>query len=389
MKAIVDRAALLDAVNLVSGAVAARGPRPQLSCVKISASKDKDQPALVLAGTDAEIALRLALASADVQQPGEVVIPADKLKQIVQAEERDPTLTFEGEADACHIRGSDATFKVFGFPASDFPPIPDYASAAAQSSAKPRGTFTCPAGELAGMVAKTSFATARENSRYAINGVLLKRDAKRLELVATDGRRLALCRATVTGGDKDAKPVSAIVPTKALNMFLRLVRDPEEAVHVVVTDAQILFGFGERGAERATLSSNLVEGTFPPYEEVIPKDQDKRVTFDRDVLLSAVRRAALLTNEDSRGVRMKFNAADKTLELFSRSADQGEARVRADLRGYDGDDIEIGFNPAFIIDVLKVVEDPQVIIEMKASNKPGVMRSGADFVYVVMPVNLQ
>jgi len=234
------------------------------------------------------------------------------------------------------------------------------------------------------------FATARENSRYAINGVLLKRDGKRLEMVATDGRRLALARSSLSGQEKDAKPVSCIIPTKALGMLQKLIHDAEEPVQMAITDNQVLFSFGAPGQPgRATLVSNLVEGAFPPYEDVIPKDQDKKVTFDRDVVSSAVRRAALLTNEESRGVRLAFKAKSKNLELSSRAPEMGEANVKVDLAGYDGDDIEIGFNPQFITDALKVMTEPEVIMELKAPGKPGLIKSGNDFVYVVMPVTLQ
>jgi len=123
--------------------------------------------------------------------------------------------------------------------------------------------------------------------------------------------------------------------------------------------------------------------------DAIPRDQDKKVTFDRDVLGSAVRRAAVLTNEESRGVRLSFKGKSKQLELSSRAPEMGEAEITVDLAGYDGDDIEIGFNPAFITDALKVITDPQVIMELKASSKPALLKSGQDFLYVVMPVNLQ
>lgn len=391
MKVICDRGALLDAVNLVSGAVATRSPRLQLSCIKLAAHKDKDGARLVLTGTDAEISLRITCAQVDVQQTGEALIPAPELRMIVQAEEGDPTLTLESEEDQINIRGRDAHFKVFGYPPSDFPPVPDFAEVAsgAGGAQKAKAVFTSTAGQLAGIVARTVFATARENSRYAINGVLLKRDGKKLEMVATDGRRMALCRGTTAGGDKDSKPVSAIVPTKALLTLQKLVNDPDETIHIAITDSQIVFGFGgPETPDRAVLSSNLVEGTFPPYEDVIPKDQDKKVTFDRDLLASGVRRAALLTNEESRGVRMKFNAAEKGLELTSRAAERGEAKINVDLEAYEGQDVEIGFNPAFITDVLKVLNEPQVVLELKAANKPGVVKSGTDFLYVVMPVNL-
>ena len=227
---------------------------------------------------------------------------------------------------------------------------------------------------------------SRNQLVFAYSGVLFKRDGKRLELVATDGRRLALARANLTGqAEKEAKPVSCIVPTKALSMLLKLIGDPEEQVAIAITDNQIVFSLGGR----AILFSNLVEGAFPPYEDAIPRDQDKKVTFDRDVLASAVRRAAVLTNEESRGVRMSFSGKDKRLELASRAPEMGEAEIKVDVAAYEGTDIEIGFNPAFIIDALKVMNEPQVIMELKAPSKPALIKSGQDFMYVVMPVALQ
>jgi DNA polymerase-3 subunit beta len=382
----------MDAINLVSGAVAQRSPRPQLQCVKITASKSNGAGEVTLSATDAEIALRISLSQVDVHKPGEALIPADKLKQIVSAEDGEPTLTLELDGDALHIKGQDAHFKVFGYPANDFPPVPDFQAMVSGTGDTPKAKafITHPSGSLATLVTRTLFATARESSRYAINGVLLKRDGKRLEMVATDGRRLALARANLTATDKDAKGMSCIVPSKALNMLLRLISSHDEPVQIAVTDAQILFSFGTAASPgRAVLVSNLVDGSFPPYEDVIPKDQDKKVTFDRDVLASAVKRAALLTNEESRGVRLFFSGKDKQLELTSRAPEMGEATVRVNLAEYTGDDLEIGFNPLFILDALKVLDDNQVIMELKGPGKPGLVRSGTDFVYVVMPVSLQ
>lgn len=392
MKVICDRGALQDAVNLVSGAVAGRTPRVQLTCVKINAERRDGVGELVLAATDAEISMRVRIAQVDVQQPGQTLIPADKLRAIVGAEDGEPTLTLDAEAEVCHIRGADAHFKIFGFPVDDFPPIPDFADVVAGTAEIPksRGFFSYRAGALDTLVARTLFATARENSRYAINGVLLKREGKRIEMVATDGRRMALCRAAIPSTDKEAKGVSCIIPTKALSQLQKLYRDPDEVVQVAVTENQIFFSLGsEKDPHRAVLSSNLVEGAFPPYEDVIPKDQDKKVVFDRDAMASAVRRAALLTNEESRGVRLKFNGKQRQLELTSRAPEMGEAQVTVELNSYEGDDIEIGFNPAFIIDVLKVISEPDVVLELKSPNKPGVIKVGSDFLYVVMPVNLQ
>ncbi|MBK7403252.1 MAG: DNA polymerase III subunit beta [Phycisphaerales bacterium] len=392
MKVVCDRAALLEAINLVSGVVAGRTPRPQLTCVKLSAVKKGKGGTLTLSATDAEISLRLQVDQVDVEQPGEALIPADKLRQIVSAEDNEPTLTLEADGDTVDIRGEDAHFKVYGYPAADFPTTLDFKTAVTGGGGQPaaKAVFSHPASSFSELITRTLFATARENTRYAINGVLLNREGKRIEMVATDGRRLALCRALLT--QKDGPSVKCIVPTKALTQLQKLLGGAEGDVDVAITDNQILFNIaspGDSADGRAILTSNLVEGAFPPYEDVIPKDHDKTVHFDRDVLLSAVRRAALLTNEESRGVRMSFTAKDKRLDLSSRAPEMGEANIQVDLTDYKGEDIEIGFNPGFITDALKVVTDPDVIMELKKDNKPGLIRSGNDFLYVVMPVNLQ
>lgn len=383
MKVICDRTAFLDAVNLVSSVVATRTPRPQLTCIKLSASKDggSGEGQLLLAATDAEISIRMATAQVDVHEDGEVLIPADKLRSIVQAQDAEPTLTLESDGEATHIRGQDAHFKVYGYPASDFPDLPDMPADG--------DAFSLTADTLERLIERTIFSTARENSRYAINGVLMHREGKKLQMVATDGRRLAVAKATAD--DAPDSSSNCIIPSKCLNTARKLVASAGGAVRLAVTSTQVVFHFEDGDGENTgtILSSNLVEGTFPPYEDVIPKDQDKRATFNVDALGSAVRRAALLTNEESRGVRMAFDKETGALKLSSRAPEMGEAEINVGMEQYDGDSIEIGFNPTFITEALKILENDEVILEMKAPNRSGLIKSGSDFLYVVMPVNLQ
>ncbi|MFO0872686.1 MAG: DNA polymerase III subunit beta [Phycisphaerales bacterium] len=370
MKVVCDRTALLDALTMAQGVVAARTPSPILQCIRLTARNGH----LAIAATDLELSLRLGVAQVDVKQEGEVLVPADKLVQIVRASE-DSTLTLEAAKGAVHIRGADAHFKVFGQDAKDFPAMPEPSAKATVSEV--------PAGALRRLVARTLFATAVENSRYAINGVLFDRQGRKLRLVATDGRRLAMARGECsTAGEGDQR---CIVPTKALNVLGRLIDDPDAPVHIAIEASQIRFTIGD-GEDAALLTSNLVEGAFPPFEDVIPKDQDKRVSIDSGEFTSAVRRAALLTNEESKGVRMAFG--DGRLTLSSRAPEMGEAEIQVDLTDYHGESIEIGFNPAFLLDALKVIDGSSVQIELKAPNKPGVLRIGQEFTYVVMPVSL-
>ncbi len=365
MKVICDRGVLVEALNLVGAVVVGRTPKPVLTCVRLTAADG----VMTLAGTDLEVALHMRVDQVEVQDEGQVLVPADKLAGIVR-ESVDPTVTIEADAEAAHIRGADSRFTIFGYSADDFPTIAPFSGEVG---------FEINAGQLSDLIAQTLFATARETSRYAINGVLMERDGKKLSLVATDGRRLAMAKGSCAASKGEG--VSCIVPTKALNLLQKLLDDPDQAVRVRVEGNQAFFA-----TERATLTTSLVEGNFPPYKDVIPKEHDRKATFDVAALASGVRRAALLTNEESKGVR--FNFGPKKLVLASRAPEMGESEVSVPVEAFQGEAMEIGFNPHFISDVLKIVDAEQITIELKAPNKPGTLKVGNDFVYVVMPVSL-
>ena len=369
MKVICDRSALVDAVNNVTSVVAGRTPSPVLQCVKLTA----EEGVLTLAATDLDVSLRIGVDQVDVQDPGDALIPADKLSQIVRNSE-DPTLTLENEEHSVHIRGSDSHFTIYGYAPDEAPQLRAFDDSAVDCQIK--------AGVLQGLIQRTLFAAAAEHSRYAINGVLFRREGKTLRMVATDGRRLAMGLGSVAKAEGDS---TCIVPAKALSLMSKLVRDPEALVKIIVDETQVMFRLDE-GPAGAVLTSKLVEGSFPPFEDVIPKDQDKKAVFSVDKLRSGIRRAALLTNEESKGVRLHFD--DGKLTLTSRAPDMGEAEVHVDAESYDGEALEIGFNPGFITDALKVIGEGEVTIELKEHNKPGVIKCPPDFTYVVMPVNL-
>lgn len=364
MKVICDRGALVEALNLAGSVVVSRTPKPVLLCVKLEAADGR----LMISATDMEAAIHLTVDQVDVQDEGVVLAPADKLTAIVR-ESVDATITLETDAEATHIQGEDSHFKIFGHSVDDFPPIERFDG---------DSDFDMNAGQLVGLIHKTLFATARETSRYAINGVLVEVDGKKLTMVATDGRRLALAKGSCSGAKNES---NAIIPTKALNLLTKLIDDPAGSVKVRISEDQALFG-----TDRATLITNLVQGNFPPYEDVIPKDQDRKASFNTDVLASGVRRASLLTNEESKGVRFVFDG--EQLVLTSRAPEMGEAEVTVPVESFSGDGIEIGFNPFFVTDGLKVVDGEEVTIEMKGPNKPGIVRAGSDYQYVIMPVSL-
>jgi len=368
MKVICNRGALLEALLVAGNVVATRTPKPALQCVKLAAQGNE----LTISATDLEVAIRYRDTQIEVAEPGEVLVPADKLRDIVR-ESMDDTLSIESAAEMAQVKGADSVFKIYTQPLDAFPPFPAEDGPA---------DFCVPGGQLKQLIAQTIFAAAKESTRYAFNGVLLSAKGKRVSLVSTDGRRLAEARGDLVEEklpDKEGK--RAIVPVKALSLVDRLIDDPEEAVGFQVKENQLI-----AHTPSATLTSSLVEGQFPPYEDVIPKDTDKKMVAPAADFLSAIRRAALLTNEESKGIRLQFSK--KGLVLSSQSPGAGEATVNFACK-YEGSDVEIGFNPAFLVDALKVVSTEEVSLEMTAANRPGLLKAGPDFLYVIMPVNLQ
>jgi DNA polymerase-3 subunit beta len=368
MKVNCNRGALLDALNLTGNVVAARTPKPVLQCLKLTAEDN----ALIVAATDLEVAIRYRDEQVQIEQGGETLVPADKLRDIVR-ESIDDTLSIETAGDNANIRGQDSHFKIFTQKTTDFPPIPDFEGEA---------DVQLPGGALKQLISQTLFAAAKESTRYAFNGVLVVLKTKKISLISTDGRRLAMAKGDLAAGDKlDKDGKKAIIPAKALQLIEKLVDDPAEMVDIQIRENQVIFH-----TSRATLTSNLVEGQFPPYDDVIPKDADKKMTASTADFNSAIRRAALLTTEESRGVRLAFTK--KGLVLTSRSPESGEATINFPCK-FEGADVEIGFNPIFLVDALRVVDTDEISLELTAPNRPGLLKAGPNFLYVIMPVNLQ
>jgi len=364
MQVVVNRSALLEVLTVASGVVASRTTKDILKCVRLTAGKDR----LLVSATDLEVGLRVAVQQADVQSAGETLVPADKLMQIAR-ESGEDTLAIEADADKCHIRGADSHFEIYSQDPAEFPPVPDLEGEA---------DLEIEATALHAMIERTVFSVAKENTRYAISGLLWEKTDKQLALVGTDGRRLAWSCASA---DKlVGEPKQQIVPAKTVGVLGRILAHVEGPVAVQITDNQILVRGGPY-----VLSSSLLEGHFPQYRDVLPKDNDKKVELNTAEFLSGVKRAALLTNEQSKGVRLAFDKGKLTLS--SRAPEQGEATIGLAV-DYAGEPIEIGFNPAFLGDALRVAGAPVVTLELKDPNRPGVLRAGEDFFYVVMPVSL-
>ncbi|MHC5111482.1 MAG: DNA polymerase III subunit beta [Planctomycetota bacterium] len=367
MKLRFNRQEIADALSALCSVAATRTPKDILKCVYLDAQAD----VLFLAATDLELSLKCAVTQVEIDKQGKAVVMADILNKIVH-EANDETMTLNTDATQLHVKGQGSHFKMVTHEVDEFPHVP-------VMDGDP--TFSADTKSLLRQIEWTVQAAARETSRFAINGVLWELEGDRLTLAATDGRRLSVAPGHAEVVAKVEDTISVIVPSKALNIFTRMAGDHDGPINVAVTDSLMIFNVGT-----AQLATSLVEGSFPNYRDVIPSDCDQVAVMDKVEFHGALKQASLLTNEESKGVRLTFANGDLTIS--SRAPEQGEATVSIPVK-YKHDALEIGFNPVFLLDVLKVVDTEEVSLAMKDGNRPGLLRSAQDFVYVVMPVSLK
>jgi len=367
MKVSFNRAALAEALGLLTAVVPARTPKPILCCVQITASKNDVR----ICATDLEIGINYMVSEAQIEEAGEVVIPAERLAAIVR-ESTDEVLLLSVTENICEIKGADSRFTIYGQQAGQYPVVPGFDGGA---------NVEISLENIQAGIEQCLFATAKESTRYALNGVLWEIKGRKLSLVATDGRRLARCRVGLASApDKQTAARKIIVPAKTMVLLDKVGGSDKDIVAIKFIDNQILLN-----CANAVISSNLVEGNFPKYEDIIPTDHDKKLTLSTEATLSAVRRSALLTSDESRGI--KLSISKKALVFSCRAPETGEAWVEMPI-DYGAEPIEIGFNPQFLIDVLRVIRTPQFELELGQADRPGLIKSGANFLYVLMPINL-
>jgi DNA polymerase-3 subunit beta len=347
-------------------AVAARDVKPILSNLKAIAGPK----GCTLLATDLELGIRLDVRSVKVDEPGEAILPAARLTAILR-EATDEELVVEATNDAAVIRGQANEFEMPSENPADFPDV------AAFGEDK---YFELAAGPLREMIRRTAFAAAKDSTRWAVNGVLWELSDNQARLVATDSRRLALASGTATShGADNTKGHAHIVPTKAMNLLERLLQDAGEAVKISLRPNEALFK-----TERATVVTRLVEGRFPPYQELLGKKLPVKIPLDAGKFHTAVRQANIMAGDESKRVGFKFAKGKLTLE--AQGHDTGRAKVELPLE-YDGKELSINFDAGFLIEMLRILAaDAPLVLELLDANTPAVFRSGADYTYLVMPL---
>ena len=365
LKATQDR--VLSVLQSVSGIVERRHTLPVLANVLIR----KSGSSLQLTTSDLEIQIRTqADLGGDAGQFSSTV-GARKLIDILRSMPADQTVSLESSQNKLVLKGGKSRFTLQTLPAEDFPLV--------QESPNFGPVFSVPQKTLKGLLQQVSFSMAVHDIRYYLNGILFVAEGKQLSLVATDGHRLAYANATL---DVEVPRQEVILPRKTVLEMLRLLSDKEGAIDMQFANNQAKFVFD--GMEFVT---KLVEGKFPDYNRVIPKNHKNTITLGRVPLLACLQRTAILTSEKFKGVRL--NLEPGLLRVASNNAEQEEAVDELEI-DYGGDAIEIGFNVTYLIDVLTNMEQDMVRMDLADSNSSVLITipEQSSFKYVVMPMRI-
>jgi len=363
MKFSVSKDKLLEGLSIVQNVVSTRTTLPILSNVLLQASEG----AVRLTTTDLDVGVRGSV-EAQVERSGATTLPARRLFSIVRELPAAEIYVDVDSKNLASIRSGPSYFKILGLPEEEFPPLPRFDDAEIFSIAQK---------DLKDGLKKTSYAISTDETRYVLNGTLFSFKDNKLTLVATDGRRLALVDLELEF--PRSQEIDIIVPTKAVMELQRLVKD-EGDVKVSIGENQIAFEINQ-----TLLVSKLIEGNYPNYRQVIPSEAKERVTLERETLLNAVRRVALLASEKSNSVKLSFSKGN--IDIVATTPDVGEARESLSVM-YKGREFSIAFNPEFLMAPLRNLSTDEVYLDLIDEMSPGVIKIAGPFLYVLMPMRL-
>jgi len=366
MKFTIDRESLLKPLQQVIGVVERRQTLPVLGNLLIVA----DEKGLQIIATDLEVEIQ-ARATVQIDESGEITLPARKLVDICKALPEDAKIQFTFKDQKAQIKSGKSRFTLATLPAADFPVVDEIKSDC---------QFAVSQAKFKESIERTQFSMAQQDVRYYLNGLMLEIGSGLLRTVATDGHRLALCDTEVDIAVSHSRQV--IVPRKGIQELLRLLDSSDEPVQVEVGANHIRLSTAD-----VCFTSKLVDGRFPDYERVVPKNGDKIVVADRELFRQALSRASILSNEKYRGIRL--NLCKNNVKIQAHNPEQEEADEEFEV-DYQGSDLEIGFNVTYLLDVLSSVRSDNVEITLSDSNSSCLIRQPGteQYRYVVMPMRL-
>ena len=375
MKFKIRKDQFTNGLQQVLNVVATRSTMPILGNVLIEAGEDF----IALTTTNLDLGIRCRI-RAEVAEQGRITLPVRKLATIVRELPQNEVHMETGDNQQAKITSGGSLFKIMGIAADEFPPLPTFEN---------RHVFELPQGDIGTMLKSVSYAQSTDESRFILNGVYFSFADGKLTMVATDGRRLALT-ALETEIAEDNQG-SLILPAKTVAELERLLGKGDQ-VKVAFNDRQAAFEIaiadntGESGlVDHIYLVSKVVEGNYPNYRQVIPKETEHRVKIERELLLECVHRAALVTSEKSSSVKLKISK--NLLEISGSSAEYGESHESMAI-AYDGPEVQVAFNPHFLMEPLKALTKDEVYFEFKDELSPGLFKTLENFLCVVMPLRL-
>jgi DNA polymerase-3 subunit beta len=368
MKFSIQRETLLKPLQTIVGVVERRQTLPVLSNILVGVSNDK----LSMTATDLEVEMIATVPLANAES-GDITIPARKIVDICRAlpEGAEIQISLDTEKNRITVRSGKSRFNLTTLPITDFPSVDEMTS---------QFEFSLPQNILKRLIEKTSFAMAQQDVRYYLNGLLLEISKGAVRAVATDGHRLALCSHECDVNPADTLQI--IVPRKGVGELVKLLEDSDETVQIQVSNNHIKVKLKDY-----IFTSKLIDGRFPDYERVIPKNSDKHIEAQRELLRHALLRTSILSNEKYRGIRLRLS--NGLIQAQANNPEMEEAEEEIEV-SYSGTDLEIGFNVSYFLDALAAIVEDTVAIELGDANSSCVIRPKEDnsCTYVIMPMRL-
>lgn len=368
MRFTISREKLQEGMTAVAASIPAKTTLPVLANILIETT----EKGIRLSGTDLDIAVSTEVV-ADVEAQGAITVPAKKLAEIARELPPAPVRMSASGEQRISLECGRSRFKLLGLPRDEFPTFP---------SVRFNESWRVRSGELQKLISHTSFAVSTEESRPILNGVLWELRPERMRMVATNGHRLAKMELTITSAGAPSSDL--IVPPKALEQIRRLFPAEE--------DLEIARGENHLGFRSPFTSvfTRLIEGPYPNYEQVIPKDNDRVATVDRIALLSALKRMSVVASDQTHRIRLSFNSG--MLKFSVQTPDLGEAQDELPIR-YDGDPLDIGFNATYLLEILRYMPTDEVKLTFKAPERAATIEpegwdGAAAYLCLVMPLRL-
>ncbi len=374
MKFKINQDHFSNGLQQVLNVVASRSTMPILSNVLIEAEKGH----ISLTTTNLDLGIRCRI-KAEVTDTGSITLPVRKLATIVKELPVNEVFLETSEKNQAKITSGGSLFKIMGISSEEFPPLPTFEN---------RKVFELSQDEIVNMLKSVSYAQSTDENRYILNGVYFNFADEKLTLVATDGRRLGLTGLDLEVSEENAG--SLILPAKTVAELERLMGKGEK-VNIAFNDRQAAFeiGLDEAGdtglVDHLYLVSKIVEGNYPNYRQVIPKETEHRVKIERELMLECVHRAALVTSDKSNSVKIKVSK--NLLEISGQSTEYGESHESMAI-AYDGPEVQVAFNPQFLMEPLKALNKDEVFFEFKDELSPGLFKTLDNFICVIMPLRL-